>query len=60
MAQQQRLQKRLKSALRHHLRPRTTVDTMTVADKIVSALDRIAEVGKTLKKSPACGEIVPA
>ncbi|KAK9831614.1 hypothetical protein WJX74_002581 [Apatococcus lobatus] len=44
MAHQQRLQKRLKSALqKHHLRPKTTMDTMTIADKIISALDRAAE-----------------
>ncbi len=44
-AQQKRLQKRLKLALQmHHLPPRTSVDTMTVADKIVSALDKLAEV----------------
>ncbi len=43
--QQKRLQKRLKLALQmHQLPPRTSVDTMTVADKIVSALDKLAEV----------------
>ena len=58
MAQQQRLQKRLKFALRHHLRPKTTVDTMTIADKIVSALDRIAEVGTTpSKKALPAGQL---
>ncbi len=44
-AQQRNLQKRLKLALKiHHLCPRTSVDTMTIADKIVNALDKIAEV----------------
>ena len=44
-SQQQNLQKRLKLALKiHQLCPQTSVDTMTVADKIVSALDKIAEV----------------
>ena len=45
VVEQQKLQKRLKHALKiHHMRPKTTVDTMTVAEKVASALDRIAEV----------------
>ncbi len=45
MAEQKRLQKRLqKFRLTHKLDPRTTVDTMTVADNIVSALDKLYEV----------------
>ncbi|KAK9831722.1 hypothetical protein WJX74_007234 [Apatococcus lobatus] len=42
--QQQKLQHRLKLALKiHQVRPHTSVDTMTIADKIVSALDAMSE-----------------
>ncbi|KAK9831575.1 hypothetical protein WJX74_000880 [Apatococcus lobatus] len=47
--QQQKLQHRLKLALKiHQVQPRTYMDTMTIADKIVSALDAISE-GETLQ-----------
>ena len=46
LAQQRRLQKRLKLALQlHQLPAHTSVDTATFADKVVNLLDRLAEVG---------------
>ena len=45
LAQKQQLQKRLKLILQTSQIPRTSMDTMTVAEKIVGALDRIIEVG---------------
>ena len=45
--QQQMLQKRLKLALKiHKILPHTSVDTMTIADKVVIALDSISEVSQ--------------
>ena len=47
MKQQQMLQRRLKLALKiHKIPPRTSLDTMTIADKVVSALDSISEVSQ--------------
>ena len=45
--QQQMLQRRLKLALKiHKINPRTSVDTMTIGDKVVSVLDSISEVSQ--------------
>ncbi len=55
--QQKRLQKRLKLALQiNQLPPCTSVDTMTVADKIVSALDKLAEVRDSERQTAASCE----
>ncbi len=54
-AQQRNLQRRLKLALKiHHLCPHTAVDTMTVADKVVNVLDKMAEVSPQQPTVHAC------
>ena len=64
VAQQRKLQKKLKHALNsskiHHLSPQTSIDTMTVADKMVNVLDQIAEVSIVMQsRQPICRSANP-
>ena len=44
MQEQQHLQDRLQKALEIHLHPKTSVDTTTVADKIIRMFDDMLQV----------------
>ena len=44
MQEQEHLQVRLQKALKIHLHPKTSVDTTTVADKIVRTFDDMLQV----------------
>lgn len=44
MKEQQALQDQLKKALQLHLEPKTSVDTATVADKIINMFDDMIQV----------------
>ena len=45
LEEQQSLQDRLKKALELHLHPKTSVDTATVAEKIIDMFDGMLQVG---------------
>lgn len=51
LEEQQGLQDRLKKALQLHLHPKTSVDTTTVADKIVSLFDEMLQVSMHARAS---------